>query len=161
MGTGRRIRREARGGFTLIEMMVVVSIIIILAGLVLSGLIGAKRRVKRAQTQQEIQNLKRALTDYSVEFLEYPPGAMDAAGNRPNITAADWNTAAKWWGFYNAGVANYTNEGTVWRYLAFGGTASKYVGSYKRGKQVSAFYTIKPERLITRGSELIFMDPYG
>jgi len=72
-------RRPSRG-FTLVEMLVVISIISILAGLVLGALGVARTRSKMAQTEATIKLLEGALERYEMDFQDYPPSDGDATG---------------------------------------------------------------------------------
>jgi len=78
----RRCARIGRRGFTLVEMMVVIIVIAILAGLLLPAIGGAVRRAKNAKIALEMSQISQALESYKVEYGEYPP---DFAVN-PSIT---------------------------------------------------------------------------
>jgi len=73
--------RPARG-FTLIEMLVVISIITILAGLVLGALGTARRISKEHATEATLILLKGALERYEEDFQDYPPSEGDLTGIR-------------------------------------------------------------------------------
>ncbi|HEY4760363.1 MAG TPA: prepilin-type N-terminal cleavage/methylation domain-containing protein [Thermoguttaceae bacterium] len=60
-------------GFTLVEMLVVVLIIGILAGLISAAAVQARKRAKVAAIGMEISQLSLALTNYKTQFGEYPP----------------------------------------------------------------------------------------
>lgn len=63
-------RREA---FTLIEMLVVIAVIAILAGLAFKMMQIAKRNADRASTIAKIERLSHALNEYKAEYGTYPP----------------------------------------------------------------------------------------
>jgi type II secretory pathway pseudopilin PulG len=65
--------RNRCGGLTLAEMLVVVLIIVILAGLITAAGYRAVRRAKIAKINTEIQQLSMALEQYKQKFGEYPP----------------------------------------------------------------------------------------
>jgi prepilin-type N-terminal cleavage/methylation domain-containing protein len=69
--------RTHRRAFTIIELLVVMGIILVLAGLLLQGISAARRYVQRARTQIEITNMMTALSEYFNEFSDYPPGGTD------------------------------------------------------------------------------------
>jgi len=76
----RSCARTGRHGFTLVEMMVVIIVIAILAGLLLPAIGGAVRRAKNAKIAMEIASLSKALENYKLENGEYPPDfSMDDA----------------------------------------------------------------------------------
>ncbi len=65
--------RSARQGFTLVELLVVMAIIGILAGLITAAVGMAKVAARNAAMKVEITELERALNTYRDTFGEYPP----------------------------------------------------------------------------------------
>ena len=63
---------RARRGFTLIEMLVVISIIAILAGLLLPVFAKVKLKARISQAKNEMQNLTAAFTQYDTAYSRYP-----------------------------------------------------------------------------------------
>ena len=57
-------QRRARGGFTLIEMLVVVAVIAILAGVVLTGVTGFQQSARDAKRIGDLRNIKNHLELY-------------------------------------------------------------------------------------------------
>ena len=72
MGFDRNNRRRQAGGFSLIEIMVVLVIIGLLAGLVGLNVRGHLVRAKVTATQVEIKTLEDALTDFYTVYGRYP-----------------------------------------------------------------------------------------
>jgi prepilin-type N-terminal cleavage/methylation domain-containing protein len=67
-------RRRPLAGFTLIEMLVVITIIGILAGLVTAAALAARRAAKNATIVAELKGgLDAACVEYKNQFGEYPP----------------------------------------------------------------------------------------
>jgi prepilin-type N-terminal cleavage/methylation domain-containing protein len=66
-------RVRNRIGMTLIEILVVISIIAILAGMLLPVIGAVRRRGQVTATVLEIQNLKNAIEQYKHKFGDYPP----------------------------------------------------------------------------------------
>lgn len=79
-------RRRLRGGFTLVELMVVVVIIAILIGLVLPAIIGVRQRAREAEVKNDIAKLEQAITAFKVEFGIEPPSQITLFA-----ASADWN----------------------------------------------------------------------
>ena len=72
--------RKDRGGFTLVEMLVVLLIIVILAGLISAVTIRGLHRAKVAAIGMEINQLSTALEKYKTELGgEYPPDFSDVS----------------------------------------------------------------------------------
>jgi prepilin-type N-terminal cleavage/methylation domain-containing protein len=73
----RRSYGRAPAGFTLVEMLVVITIIAILAGLVVTGALVARKRAKIGAIVTEISQFDAALRAYKEKFGEYPPDGTD------------------------------------------------------------------------------------
>lgn len=67
-------RRSGRGGFTLIELMVVIAIIAILVGLMFVALTKAKESANRAKAKVQVKQLEKAFVEYHDEYGEWPKG---------------------------------------------------------------------------------------
>jgi prepilin-type N-terminal cleavage/methylation domain-containing protein len=76
----------ARPGFTLVEMLVVITIIGILASLGTVAVFEALKAAKRARIKVEITNLNNAIESYKVQFGDYPPSYFN--GQDANSVAA-------------------------------------------------------------------------
>jgi prepilin-type N-terminal cleavage/methylation domain-containing protein len=83
--------RTRHGAFTIIELLVVLTIILVLAGLLLTGIMAANRAVTRARCRTEITNMMMALQEYFNQFADYPTGGVDSMddGNLDNNPADD------------------------------------------------------------------------
>ena len=82
-----RIFRDTRG-FTLIEMIVVVIILGLLAGLVAPKLFGRVGQSKQVAARAQIELLGAALDQYSLDMGSYPT-SLDALIRNPG--AGNWN----------------------------------------------------------------------
>ena len=75
MSLSAQIRQDARRrrhGFTLVELLAVMLIITVLAGLVL-GIAGlANRKMAEAETRTEMEQIKSLLEEYRLEYGQYP-----------------------------------------------------------------------------------------
>lgn len=69
--------------FTLVEMLVVITIIGILASLVTVGAYSAIEAAKRSRMRAELNNIAMAFSSYKEKFGDYPPSVMGKY--RPNV----------------------------------------------------------------------------
>ena len=76
--------RRISGGFTLIEMLVVIAIIGILAGLLLPAIAKAKLKAKINQAKNEMVNLTAAVSQYDSEYSRQP--GVNVANQTPDVT---------------------------------------------------------------------------
>jgi len=67
------LRSFSAGGFTLIEMLVVISIISILAGQLLPSLSTAREKGRQANCINNLKQFSLAIEMYSQDFKDYPP----------------------------------------------------------------------------------------
>ena len=67
------------GGFTLMEMLVVLGIISVLAGLLVSGIVVARRQARKNTTRMMMENIALALERYSGDYGQYPDGSGNEA----------------------------------------------------------------------------------
>jgi general secretion pathway protein G len=68
--------RPARQGFTLVELMAVITIIVILAALVVGGMSFVTERQAKNKAQVQIELLSKAIQDYKLDMGRYP-GVVD------------------------------------------------------------------------------------
>jgi general secretion pathway protein G len=69
---GYKNRRTNEAGFTLIELMVVVVIIGILAGLIVPRIMGSDEKAREAKAKMQIESLETALKLYKLDNGSYP-----------------------------------------------------------------------------------------
>lgn len=91
VANGRRLTAKCacarRAGFTLVEMLVVVVIILILLGVVFKMVRPAGLQASKAQTVARLSKLKAAMEEFYAEYGQYPPvpyydfGKIDKNGN--------------------------------------------------------------------------------
>lgn len=81
-------RVRNRIGMTLIEILVVISIIAILAGILLPVIGVVRRRGQVTATVLEIQNLKAAIEQYKQKFGDYPPDGSNTVVFQRHIRIA-------------------------------------------------------------------------
>ena len=92
------MNRKKGTGFTLIELMTVIVIIVILMGLILSVSNYAQEKAKRSRAQSEVQALCTALESYKVDNGGYPQNddtdtavVFNTATNKVNLATAAAN----------------------------------------------------------------------
>jgi general secretion pathway protein G len=67
-------QRRTRGGFTLVELLLVLTILGILAGLVIPKFSGRTEQARITATQTQIENFGNALDQYEIDCGYYPKG---------------------------------------------------------------------------------------
>ena len=72
MMTKSRIRRTAQKGFTLIELIVVVTIIGILAGIAIANVKWAQQKAREAALRHDLFEMRKAIDDYYADKQKYP-----------------------------------------------------------------------------------------
>jgi len=86
---GNRLSRTtgSERGFTLIEIMVVVTILAILAALVVPKMVGRTDQARRVAAKVQIKNIEGALQMYKLDNGFYPSTSqgLDALVEKPNI----------------------------------------------------------------------------
>ncbi|KAB2641168.1 MAG: prepilin-type N-terminal cleavage/methylation domain-containing protein [Verrucomicrobia bacterium] len=73
-------------GFTLVEMLVTITIIVILAGLVVAGMDYAKESTKRNTAKVQIGLLAQACDDFKLDFGFYPGRAENSPSDGKNMS---------------------------------------------------------------------------
>lgn len=97
---GPRSERTAdgRGGFTLVELLVVIVVLAILIALLLPAINGAMRTARNGAVSAEISQLAQALADFKAKYGDYPPSRFLAVengnysgylGNTQSLSASD------------------------------------------------------------------------
>ncbi len=78
-----RPRHSNKPGFTLVELLVVISIISVLAGLILVNVAGVRERAADARRKSDLRQFKTALQLYHNDFQSYPigDGGLDGCGD--------------------------------------------------------------------------------
>lgn len=111
--------------FTLIELMVVVAVVAILAGLTLGGLGYVNRKSAASRAQTEVAALSAAIESYKLEFGMYPSNATVLYAELTGDKTAKVNTNSKVFFEPPPGMVN-TNV-TPWVFQdPYGATYSNY-----------------------------------
>ena len=135
----RSLKSTARS-FTLIELMAVIAIIGILAGLVLGGAGAVRQRAARGQAKAEIAAIEAGLARYQMDCAAYPVPSN-------GISISDNS--------YEATPSSYTSAGQTLFTNLWG--ASNYATTTGGGKQ---YLNVKPSMVNTSGVNY-FIDPWG
>jgi general secretion pathway protein G len=84
--------RKGSAGFTLIELMAVITIIVILAGLVVGGLGYVSEKQATSKAKVQISLISKALEEYKLDMGTYPPtgnltvsGAVGSTNGNTNL----------------------------------------------------------------------------
>jgi general secretion pathway protein G len=72
-----------RSGFTMVELLTVITIIMILAALVLGAAAFVSRKADEGRCQARMQFIKNALEDYKLDYGKYPPQPNTRSGYVP------------------------------------------------------------------------------
>ena len=96
----RRLRPARRGGFTIIELLIVIGIILAIGGLVLVNVVGASEKADKSLSLAQIQAFNRALEQFKVEMKRYPSEeeGLVVLWNREELE--DDDDSSKWGGPY-------------------------------------------------------------
>ncbi len=73
--------KRSRAGFTLIEMLVVITIIVVLVGLLLGGVMYAWNRMKQTQALADVNQLDAGLKAFYAKYKRYPPSRIHLCSN--------------------------------------------------------------------------------
>jgi len=77
--------RSSHGGFTLVELLTVIAIILLLASLVIGGMLLAKEKQRQDKAKVQVQLLSNALEQYKADNGSYPEATSGTGENASNI----------------------------------------------------------------------------
>ncbi|MAT15704.1 MAG: hypothetical protein CMJ46_10610 [Planctomyces sp.] len=96
--------RPSRSGFTLVELLVVITIILILAGLLTVAVFGAIENARIAQVQSELTSLEKGMADFQMTFHDYPPSSFVIDESDMGWAPSERNLILKYWPNYDFGT---------------------------------------------------------
>ena len=90
--------RPGSRNFTLIELLIVIAIIVILAGMLLPALSKARDRAKTIQCVNNLKQWRLAADNYFLAFNDFifPYGGMGSGDGRVISNGYNWNQAGSW-----------------------------------------------------------------
>lgn len=95
-----RLHRVRRHGFTMIELLAVISVIGVLIGLLLPAVQAAREHARRTQCESNLYQLGLALRNYEMAHTVLPPGTVEPSGpveNTPLGFQQSWLMAIQPW----------------------------------------------------------------
>jgi len=100
-GAGRKRRASSGRGFTILELMVVMTIIVILATMATGGYVRAVDKAHEATLKQDLRDMRKAINDYTLDKEQAPSSLDDLVSSQyiraipkdPMTGQADWNTS--------------------------------------------------------------------
>lgn len=160
-----------RQGFTLVELLTVIIIISLLAGMISGAAYYAVTSVNQSVIRQEISQLELALQAYKAEFGEYPPDNTDDAqkhiqrcypnaepGHKPWLTITPENSLLVFLGPHNADPRNPFSEpnaseaGLTKPFYEFDKNRITESYTYLPRSSTKPYYYIKAKQIKGRGS---------
>jgi prepilin-type processing-associated H-X9-DG protein len=85
---GPRRVEDSRGAFTLVEALVVISVISLLIGLLLPAVQSARESARRVQCRANLRQIGIAMNSYESIHRMFPPGYVDPSGRNPATTVS-------------------------------------------------------------------------
>jgi prepilin-type N-terminal cleavage/methylation domain-containing protein len=177
-----RFSRRPRGGFTLVELLVVIAIIAILAAMILSALAGASKAAKKMKARLEAQDIATAITAYDSAYGRFPisnAAQVQASQNAKNGLNPDFTYGAKVFnpdgtpytianGLFTQGLS-LTNDEVIAILMditnyPYSGTAPTINTNHVKNPQQTKFLNAKMSGDTVSpgvGTDLVYRDPWG
>jgi len=146
----RTAHRQTRG-FTIIELLVVISIIALLISILLPALSKARDAAKGVQCQVNLKQILVGHYQYSSDNLDYTAPIIYGPNNIPGVAAGtfdvspcDWARLLRWKGYIDDGEGNTRSVRKTFRCPVAGdaGVWSSYTSIYSINGLVGGYYTV-------------------
>jgi general secretion pathway protein G len=116
---------NSRGGFTVIELLIMVAIIAVLAEIVIPRVLGAGQKTKEAVLRGQLEHLRKAIAQFRSDCGDYPalleqlqtqPAEGQVGGTGGPLDVADWS--GPYLTTSDGGLPKdpFTDDGTSWNY---------------------------------------------
>ena len=92
-----RVLRTAQSGFTLIELMVVVTIVALLAGIAVVNIRTAQQKAREAALLENLSNMRKAIDNFYADKQRYPANLDELVPNYLKKVPEDPVTRTKDW----------------------------------------------------------------
>lgn len=114
---GAKLRRSSVRGFTLIEVMIAIAIVVALVGIVAVNVVGSRKQAKQGMATIEIASISNALESFNVTFDRYPTDEEGLAvlWSKEALSTDDEATKEKWRKFLKDPSPN-DQWGNPWNY---------------------------------------------
>ncbi len=112
--TAHRTLSTARG-FTLLEVMIVIGIILLIAGLVTVNLMGSRAEATKGTVEIQLRSMRDALKQFNLAFNRFPTEEEGLAVLWSKETLDPQADATKWRAFLEQAIPN-DPWGTAWGY---------------------------------------------
>jgi len=116
-----RPHKNRLASFTLVELLTVMAIILILAGLILSAASGVMEKAKRTRAQNEIQGMSAALEGYKTDNGIYPSTNVATSFGMQNSTLLTNSAAALYFSTTLDGTSSQYQQTSQVLYLGLTG----------------------------------------
>jgi prepilin-type N-terminal cleavage/methylation domain-containing protein len=153
------MRAKGRAGFTIVEVLVVMAIILVLAGLVLATSSYVHNKGARSRAEAEIAAMSAAVENYKADNGVYPRGNVSASDTtKPYDTDKLYSTGSPT-PHDDPAVATYTNASQVLYRLLSGDTDN----NPSNGIEAAGYMQFKPSMLkpSTPGANTYIADSFG
>lgn len=112
----RQPRTNRRGGFTILELLIVIGIILAIGGIVTVNLMGMSDKADTNLTKVKIQNVGRALDNFKLDMKRYPTEEEGITVLWDKEVLEDEDDTSKWQGPYLEEPAPKDTWGFEWVY---------------------------------------------